>query len=120
MPELSYKKQHKNNYIGNLTGIYSTVALGKVHSPAIRKRQDWAVWLEAIKRSGKPAQGLQEDLAFYRVREESISSDKMKLVKYNYRFYKQHLGYSSVKSGWHLLKFFVEYFFVRPQYIQKL
>ena len=120
MPELSYEKQHRNNYIGNLTGLYSVVALGKVPSPSIRKRQDWAVWLEAIKRSGKPAKGLQEDLAFYRVRESSISSDKKKLVKYNYRFYKEHLGYSSLKSAWHLLMFFVEYFFVRPKYIQKL
>ncbi|MCW5519962.1 glycosyltransferase family 2 protein [Aureitalea sp. L0-47] len=120
MPELSYQKQHKNNYIGNLTGIYRSETLGKIPSPAIRKRQDWAVWLEAIKRSGKAAKGIQEDLAYYRVRQQSISSDKTKLVKYNYRFYREHMGYSSVKSSWNLMKFFMEYFFVRPKYIQKL
>ncbi len=120
MPVLSYGKQHKNNYIGNLTGMYCAGLIGKIPSPAIRKRQDWAVWLEAIKRSGKPAMGIQEDLAFYRVRKHSISSDKMKLVKYNYRFYRQHLGYSSLRSAWSLLTFFAEYFFVRPKYIQKL
>jgi glycosyltransferase involved in cell wall biosynthesis len=120
LPELSYKKQHRNNYIGNLTGMYNAEILGKIASPDIRKRQDWAVWLEAIKHSGKPALGLQEDLSFYRVRRDSMSSSKIKLVKYNYRFYKDYLGYSSIKSGWNLMKFFYEYFFVRPRYIQKL
>jgi len=120
LQELPYSKQHKNNYIGNLTGMYCANTLGKIPSPAIRKRQDWAVWLEAIKRSGKPARGIREDLAFYRVRRHSISSDKTKLVRYNYRFYKDHLGYSSIRSAWNLIIFFKEYFFVRPKYIQKL
>ncbi|MBT8262790.1 MAG: glycosyltransferase [Bacteroidia bacterium] len=120
LPKLSYKKQHCNNYIGNLTGMYNAEILGKIASPDIRKRQDWAVWLEAIKRSGKPALGLQEDLSLYRVRRDSMSSNKAKLVKYNYSFYKDYLGYSSIKSGWNLMKFFYEYFFVRPRYIQKL
>lgn len=100
--------------------MYNADAIGKIPSPAIRKRQDWAVWLEAIKRSGKPALGIQKDLALYRVREDSISSNKSKLVKYNYRFYREHLGYSSIKASWHLMKFFWEYFFVRPKYIERL
>ena len=100
--------------------MYNVDKLGKIESPDIRKRQDWAVWLEAIKRSGKPAMGLQEDLSHYRVRQDSMSSNKTKLVKYNYSFYKDYLGYSSVKSAWNLVKFFYEYFFVRPHFIQKL
>jgi glycosyltransferase involved in cell wall biosynthesis len=120
LPELPFKKQHRNNYIGNLTGMYNVAKLGKIASPDIRKRQDWAVWLEAIKRSGKPAMGLQQDLSYYRVRQDSMSSNKTKLVKYNYGFYRDYLGYSTIKSGWNLIKFFYEYFFVRPRYIQKL
>jgi len=120
LPRLSFKKQHKNNYIGNLTGMYSARSLGKIEAPNIRKRQDWAVWLEAIKRSDKPAVGLQEDLAFYRIRPHSISSNKVKLIKYNYGFYRDYLGYSPLKTTCCLLIFFKEYFFVRPKYIQKL
>ena len=119
MPNLSYKKQLLNNYIGNLTGIYNAEKLGKIPSPNIRKRQDWAVWLEAIKRSKKPALGINEDLAYYRVRKGSISANKVKLVKYNYLFYRS-LGFNIIKSGWYLLRFFWEYFMVRPRYIQKL
>lgn len=119
LPLLSYEKQHRNNYIGNLTGVYKASQLGKILAPGIRKRQDWAVWLEAIKKSGDPARGLQEDLAYYRVREGSISSNKRNLVSYNFRFYHKHLGYSWLGSVFYLLRFFWEYFLVRPKQIEK-
>lgn len=119
MPKLPYKKQLLNNYIGNLTGIYNAEKLGKIPSPNIRKRQDWAVWLEAIKRSKKPAIGIDEDLAYYRVRKGSISANKLKLVKYNYLFYRS-LGFNTINSGWYLIRFFWEYFMVRPRYIRKV
>ncbi len=115
---LSYNKQHKNNYIGNLTGMYHAKKIGKIMAPNMRKRQDWAVWLEAIKRNKKPAIGIQEDLAYYRVQKNSISSNKIGLLKYNYWFYRKHLGYSTIASGYHLLRFLGEYFIVRPRYIQ--
>lgn len=116
---LSYKKQHSNNYIGNLTGMYNVQKLGKIMAPKIRKRQDWAVWLEAIKRSGKPAMGIQQDLAYYCVRKGSVSSNKWKLVKYNFQFYYRYLNYSWPKSVYFLLIFFWEYFFERPKFIER-
>ena len=118
--ELTYKKQHKNNYIGNLTGMYNAKKLGKIIAPNIRKRQDWAVWLEAIKKSGKPALGLQESLAFYRVHLDSMSANKWKLIKYNFAFYRTYLGYSWLKSICCLMQFFWEYFFVRPKFIKAI
>lgn len=120
LDQLPYKKQLRNNYIGNLTGIYRTSALGKILAPPIRKRQDWAVWLMAIERSGKPALGLVEDLAYYRVREGSISSNKLSLIPHNFKFYRSHLGYSWLASVYRLLRFFWEYFMVRPKNIEKI
>lgn len=120
LPELTYQKQHSNNYIGNLTGIYKASEIGKIIAPSIRKRQDWAVWLEAIKKSNRNAVGLQEDLAYYRIRQGSISSNKLNLVKYNFRFYKEYLGYSWLKAAFCLLRFFYEYFFVRTKWIEKI
>lgn len=118
LSKLPYSKQHLNNYIGNLTGIYNAAEIGKIIAPSIRKRQDWAVWLEAIKKSGKPALGIQEDLAYYRVRADSISANKMNLIKYNFQFYRTYLGYSWLKSAICLVRFFLEYFFVRTKYIE--
>ena len=120
LKEVPFQKQHRNNYIGNLTGIYDIEKVGKIIAPNIRKRQDWAVWLEAIRKSGKPALGIQEDLAQYRVREGSISSNKWKLIQFNFRFYRDYLGYSWFKSVRCLLGFFWEYFVNRPKQIERL
>jgi len=120
LPKLSYSKQRRNNYIGNLTGIYNTARLGKIQAPNIRKRQDWAVWLEAIKKSKKPALGIQEDLAYYRVREGSMSARKWNLIHYNFKFYRKYLRYSWFASVFYLFIFFWEYFLVRPKQIEKV
>ena len=118
MPILTYKKQLRNNYIGNLTGIYNVDSLGKIMSPEIPKRQDWALWLEAIKRSKKPAKGIAKDLAFYRIRKDSMSANKIELLKHNYNFYKKHLGYSTPEALYLMGIFLWEYFFVRPKFIE--
>ncbi|HKJ49630.1 MAG TPA: glycosyltransferase family 2 protein [Christiangramia sp.] len=118
LPILSYAKQHRNNYICNITGIYRAGKLGKIFAPNIRKRQDWAVWLEAIKRNESPAVGIQKDLAFYRVRQDSISSDKINLLQYNFRFYSEYFRYSWLKSFFCLTRFLIEYFLVRPKQIE--
>ncbi|WP_406685338.1 glycosyltransferase family 2 protein [Seonamhaeicola sp. MEBiC1930] len=112
---LSYKKLLKSNYVGNLTGIYNAKSLGKITSINLRKRQDWLIWLEAIKKSGKPAMGIKESLAIYRVRESSVSSNKWNLLKYNYWVYKKGLGFSSRKSIYCLIIFLFEHFFVKSK-----
>ena len=117
---LPFKKQFRNNYIGNLTGMYDTASLGKIQSPRMSKRQDWALWLEAIKRSQNPAKGIDQDLAFYRVRQGSVSSNKIGLLRHNYNFYKKHLGYSMPTSLYFMSLFLWEYFFIRPNFIERL
>ncbi|WP_290700118.1 glycosyltransferase family 2 protein [Lacinutrix sp.] len=115
LPVLTYKKYLKSNYIGNLTGIYNAKTLGKITSPNLRKRQDWLLWLNAIKASGKPAQSIQESLAFYRVRENSMSANKVELLKHNYWVYKKGLEFSTVKSLCYMLTFLWEHFFVKSK-----
>lgn len=119
MPVLSYEKQLRNNYIGNLTGMYRSGTIGKVFSPKLRKRQDWGLWLEAIKRNGKPALGIQMNLAFYRKRKDSVSTNKLGLLKHNFFFYKNHLGRSWPASIYCMGRFLWEYFMVRPKFIRK-
>lgn len=112
---LTYKKLLKSNYLGNLTGMYNAKTLGKITAPNLRKRQDWLLWLSAIKKSGKPALGIQESLAYYRVRENSMSSNKIGLLKYNYWVYKKGLGFSTIKSTFYMLRFLIEHFFVKSK-----
>lgn len=114
---LSHDKLLKSNYIGNLTGVYNVKSLGVLSTPNLRKRQDWLLWLSAIQKSNKPAKGIQESLAYYRVRKDSISSNKFNLLKYNYWVYKKGLEYSTLKSFYCLLVFLKEHFFVKSKQV---
>lgn len=115
LPVLSYDKYLKSNYIGNLTGMYNAMVLGKITSPNLRKRQDWLLWLAAIEKSGKPAKGIEESLAYYRVRKNSMSANKFNLLKYNYAVYRKGLGFSTLKSLHCMLVFLKEHFFVKSK-----
>ena len=117
LPELTYIKLLKSNYIGNLTGMYNAQILGKIKAPNLRKRQDWLLWLIALKTSGKPARGIQESLAFYRVHEDSMSSNKFNLIKYNYWVYRKGLQFSTLKSIGCMCIFLYEHFFVKSKRI---
>ncbi|MEM6718269.1 MAG: glycosyltransferase [Bacteroidota bacterium] len=114
LPKVNFSKMLKSNYIGNLTGIYNAEQLGKVYMPNIRKRQDWALWLTLVQKVGF-AYSLEEPLAKYRVREDSISSNKLNLLKYNYTIYRKALKFGAFKSTLYLLRFLIEHFFIKPQ-----
>lgn len=94
---LSFDKLKKANYVGNLTGIYNAGKLGKIYCPLIRKRQDWGLWLLAVEKAGY-ARGIQEPLALYRERRNSISGNKLEMLQYNYQVYRKVLGYTRQKS----------------------
>ncbi len=111
---LNYRKLLRCNYVGNLTGIYSVAALGKIYMPKIRKRQDWVLWMRVIEKSGE-TKGIQESLAYYRIRKDSMSANKINLIKYNYNFYRKGLNFATLKSVFYLILFLVEYFFVKSK-----
>lgn len=117
IPYLSYAKLLKNNYIGNLTGMYDASKLGKLYQPHLKKRQDWCLWLEALKISKQPAVGIQKVLAKYRLRKGSISKHKVQLLAYNFQVYHRFLKFNVLKSTIYLIVFLVEYFFIRIRYI---
>lgn len=112
LPLLTYEKLLKSNYVGNLTGMYSVTKLGKVYSPLLRKRQDWALWLSILKREGH-ANGILQPLALYRSRKDSISNHKTALVKYNFRIYHQFLNFGYLKSCRYMTRFLWEHFRVK-------
>lgn len=69
---------------GNSTIIYNAKKLGKFYAPIIRRRNDFAMWLQVIKKA-EFIYGLHEPHTFYKVRKNSLSSNKIKLVKYQWK-----------------------------------
>lgn len=114
LPELSFQKLLKANYVGNLTGIYNADRIGKIYCPLIRKRQDWGLWLLAVKKAGG-AKGIQEPLAKYRIRKNSISRNKFEMLQYNYSVYREVLNFSTPKSLFWMSMFLWEQIFVKSR-----
>ena len=119
LADLPFKKLLRANYIGNLTGIYNAATLGKIYCPLIRKRQDWGLWLLAVRKAGG-AKGIQKALASYRVRKGSISGNKKEMLKYNFRVYRKVLKFSAFKSYFWMLLFLTEQFLVKSRRTKRL
>lgn len=104
----------RDNKIGCLTAIYDIKRLGhKFYMPAIRKRQDWALFLNIMKEC-QICFCVTEPLAYYRQRKGSISSNKLSLIKYNVDVYQTVFGYTKIRAYFHFLFSFM------PTYLLKI
>ncbi len=93
-PKVGYWKiLFTGNPLGNSTVVYNANNLGKYYAPDIRKRNDFALWLD-IARNNVKASGILEPLAIYRRRKDSLSSNKMRLLKHQWNLYRniEHLA----------------------------
>ena len=76
-----------SNPIGNLTAMYDQEALGKFEVPYIRKRNDFALWLQILKKT-QFCYGMEEVLGSYRMgRAGSVSHNKLSQAKYHWQLY---------------------------------
>lgn len=90
--KLTFSSEKHVNQIGTLTAMYDTEVVGKVYMPLIRKSQDWALWLKVLKIC-KVAYATNEPLADYRIRPNSNSSNKMKMIRFHAAVYEDVFGY---------------------------
>lgn len=86
--EYDYKAILKHNAVGCSTVILNREALGEVYMPEeATLREDFACWLKILK-TGVKAVRLPEPLTVYRVGGKSVSSNKLKMAKYQWSVYK--------------------------------
>lgn len=87
--------------VGNSTVMYNVEKLGKFEVPNIRKRNDDALWLQILKKE-KYIYGMPDILMEYRIRSNSISSNKLSLVKYHWQLYREIEHLSVFRSAFHI------------------
>lgn len=92
----------KTNSISCLTAFVDVEGLGKEQMPLVRKRQDMGLWLKYLKKSDY-AIGIQNVHAIYRIRENSLSRDKKKLIKSQWLFYREVEGLGRISSLYYML-----------------
>lgn len=101
----------RDNKIGCLTAIYDVEMLGKkYYMPTLRKRQDWAMFIELTQAAGAAYAYTGKPLAYYCDRQGSVSSSKLSLIKYNVAIYRNILHFSLLKSlGYFIFLFLPTY-----------
>ncbi len=93
VPEsFTYQDMLKRNIIGNLTGAYDSLVLGKFYQKSIG-HEDYLMWLQIMAAAGT-AVGLTDPLAKYRVGAGSLSGSKLKAAQWTWRIYRQELKLS--------------------------
>lgn len=90
LSKLSYTRILMDNFVGCLSAVYDTSKVGKVYMPTIRKRQDWGLWISVLKKC-KVGYGVKKPIGYYRIRKNSVSSNKWVLIRYHAMLYQQML-----------------------------
>lgn len=80
--EVDYKELLKHNVIPCLTVIIDRNFIDEICMPYIR-HEDYACWLSILKK-GHKAYGLEEPLAYYRARPNSLSGNKLKAASWTW------------------------------------
>lgn len=103
---ITYEDMLKNNYLGCLTVIYNANKLRKRYFKEREKNEDYVLWLEIVKET-KIIFGLKENLAFYRVLNNSRSSNKIKAAKDRWKVYRKIERLSLFKSIYYFLQYVI-------------
>jgi glycosyltransferase involved in cell wall biosynthesis len=93
---VTYKELLHGDCIGFSTAIYDTVKVGKFYFQFIGA-EDYAYWL-SILRSGYIARNTNTVEVLYRVRDNSISTNKLKASKWTWSIYRKFLHFNFLKS----------------------
>ena len=88
--------------VGNSSVMYNVGMMGKFEVPNIRKRNDDALWLTMLKKE-KYIWGMPDVLMRYRIRKNSISSNKLSVIKYHWILYRQIEHLSVFRSVFHIV-----------------
>ncbi|QVK19611.1 glycosyltransferase [Mycoplasmatota bacterium] len=98
VPEvINYAGLLKNTIIGCLTVVLDKQKIGDFRMPLVRDSQDYATWLQILK-EGHVAYGINQNLAKYRKVNGSISSNKFKALRSNWKVYREIERLSIIKT----------------------
>lgn len=101
LPLITYQDMLKSNQIGNLTGIYDVDFFGKVYLDNIG-HEDYILWLKLLKQVPY-TKGLTQTLARYRIVSNSISSNKLKVLKWQWNIYRKVEKLTILQSSYYFI-----------------
>lgn len=100
MDVVAYKDMLKYSRIGYSTVMISSKLLHGKKIPELRKRQDYALWLMLLRETN--AFGINEPLTRYRVSSNSLSKNKIEMLKWNWLVYRKSEKLDIISSLYYL------------------
>ena len=94
---VDFKKLHKYCYFFTSTVMYDRTTIGLIQIGDIKKNNDYAMWLKALK--NREAHRYSKCLSYYIKHYNSISTqNRITLIKWHYALFKNECGYNTIKS----------------------
>lgn len=106
--QTSYKQLLKGNVIGCLTAIYDTSKVGKIFLKHVG-HEDFVLWLSILKK-GYIAKNTNSVTALYRIRKKSISSNKLKVLSWQWNIYRNEEFLSYIKAIYYFIHYAIRAF----------
>lgn len=101
---ITYSSMLKTCSVGCLTAIYDVNKLGKTYMIDIPKGQDYTLWLNIMKRI-KKTKGILTPLAYYRIQNISVSSNKLNAIKAQWNIYRKIERFNIFKSAYYFIHY---------------
>lgn len=95
---VDYKKLLKSNQVSCLTVMLKSELTKNLRMKDIG-HEDYMFWLEILKGNNVVAYNVNEVLAYYRVGNNSLSSNKLRAAKWQWNIYRNELGLSFISSA---------------------
>ncbi len=100
--EMSYTDIFKNTAIACLTVMVNRKKVGEFYMPPLNHTEDQCTWQEILSR-GYKAYGLCEVLSLYRVSANSMTGNKLKVIKRQWYTYRGYHKLSLMKSAYYFM-----------------
>ncbi|KEQ02225.1 glycosyltransferase family 2 protein [Pseudorhizobium pelagicum] len=120
-PSVTYRSLLPHCIIRTSSVVYDSYSTaGKIYFPPLRKRQDFGLFLRLLSVCHE-AHLLDEELCSYRIRKNSVSSNKLKNIPYNWDLYRNVEKLSLASSVYYISRWFLNSAFVniKRQYVRR-
>jgi teichuronic acid biosynthesis glycosyltransferase TuaG len=99
-PKITFWNMHLADWIPTSTAMVRSGLIGAKEMSTIRHRQDYAYWLNILKENKDvKCISIRKPLGGHYRHDDSLSSQKMKNLKYNYHMFHNVMGYSHATSS---------------------
>ena len=106
--EVDYRLLLKGNCIGCLTAMYDSALTGKIFFKEIG-HEDYVCWLSILKQ-GYKAQNTNTVTALYRVSDHSVSSNKLKAMRWQWNILRNEMDLPVYKAVYYFIHYAIRAF----------